>query len=138
MAFATNQDLQDYVPDIFDHGVDDWTDELTKAEGDVVKQIRIQYWNKSHSRSNFDKTKLTEAQWTRSTVYRALSAHIMPKLATYRVDDVFIEQIKFYKEQYVEEFDSELRVGIEYDTDGSGTVSDGEVNEWNIQDRLYR
>ena len=138
MAFATNQILQDYVPDIFDHGVDDWTDELTKAEGDVVMQIRIQYWNKVNSRGSFDKTKLTESQWTRATVYRALSTHIMPKLSTFRVDDVFIEQIKFYKEQYEEEFNAQLGVGIEYDTNDDGSITDGEVTEWNIQDRLYR
>lgn len=138
MPFATNKILQEYVNDIFQHGIDDWTDELNKAEGDVVNQIQIRYWNKVNSRSNFDKTKLTESQWTRATVYRALSTHIMPKLSTYRVDDVFMEQIKFYKEQYAEELNTQFAVGIEYDTDGDGTVENGEVTEWDVQDRLYR
>lgn len=138
MPFATNKILQEYVNDIFQHGIDDWTDELSKAEGDVVNQIQIRYWNKVNSRSNFDKTKLTESQWTRATVYRALSTHIMPKLSTYRVDDVFMEQIKFYKEQYAEELNTQFAVGIEYDTDGDGTVENGEVTEWDVQDRLYR
>ena len=32
MAFATNTDLQRYAPEVFDQGVDDWTDELTEAQ----------------------------------------------------------------------------------------------------------
>ena len=138
MAFANNDDLTQYVPDIFDHGTGDWSDELSKAEDDVVKQIQIRYWNKNHSRANFDKSKLTETQWTRGVVYRALSAFILPQLSTFRIDDVFVEQIKFYKEQYQEELNTQFAVGIEYDTDGSGDVSDGEITEYNIQDRLYR
>ena len=63
----------------------------------------------------------------------------MPKLSTYRVDDVFMEQIKFYKEQYAEELDTQFAVGIEYDTDASGDVDpDSEVTEWDVQNRLYR
>jgi hypothetical protein len=138
MPFATNENLQDYVPDIFDHGVDDWSDELTKAEADVVNQIKIRYWNRHHDRSQFDKTKLTESQWTATTVYRALSTHIMPKLSTFRIDDVFKDQITFYKEKYEEELNTQFSVGIEYDTDGSGTVEDSEITEYNMQDRLYR
>ncbi len=139
MPFATNQILQEYVNDIFSHGIDDWTDELNKAEGDVINQIKVRYWNKTHSRSSFDVSKLTATQWTRATVYRALSTHIMPKLSTYRVDDVFMEQIKFYKEQYAEELDTQFAVGIEYDTDGDGAVDpESEVNEWDVQNRLYR
>tara|TARA_R110000787_G_scaffold111149_1_gene220015 strand:- start:59 stop:478 length:420 start_codon:yes stop_codon:yes gene_type:complete len=139
MAFATNQILQEYVNDIFEHGVDDWTDELNKAEGDVINQIKVRYWNKTHNRSAFDKTKLTSTQWSRATVYRALSTHIMPKLSTYRDGDVFMEQIKFYKEQYAEELDTQFAVGIEYDTDASGDVDpDSEVTEWDVQNRLYR
>lgn len=138
MNFASNESLTEYVPDIFDHGVDDWSDELAKAETDVVNQIKIRYWNKHEARHLFDKTKLTDTQWTRATVYRALSAHIMPKLSTFRIDDVFTEQVKFYREAYEEELNTQFAVGIEYDTDGDGTVQDSEVTEYNTQNRLYR
>ena len=137
MTFATNQDLQQYVPDIFDQGVEDWTAEIALAQGDVVNQIRVRYWNKEHSRSGFDAAKLTPAQWTKATVYRALHAYIMPKLSTFRVDDVFIEQIKFYKGMYAEEMDLQFALGIEYDINGDTSVTDGEITEYS-QDRLYR
>lgn len=138
MAFATNENLVEYVPDIFDHGVTDWSDELARAETDVVTQIRIRYWNKMESRNLFNADRLTPEQWTRSVVYRALAAHIMPKLSTFRVDDVFQEQIRFYREAYEEELNTQFALGIEYDTSGDGTVADSEITEFNIQDRLYR
>lgn len=139
MPFATNEQLTEYVPDIFDHGVGDWSDELAKAENDVVNQIKIRYWNKMESRPLFDKSKLTESQWTRSTIYRALSTHIMPKLSTFRIDDVFTEQVKFYKEAYEEEINVQFAVGIEYDTNGDGSIDNAsEVTEFDIHDRLYR
>lgn len=137
MAFATNNDLIKYVPDIFDHGVDDWTDELAMAETDVADMVKVKYWNNHYDPQNFDKANLTESQWTKSTVYRALSTYILPKLATFRVDDVFMEQINFYKNRFGEEFDLQFAIGIDYDIDEDGTVDAGEQNEYR-QDRLYR
>ena len=137
MAFATNNNLNDLAPDVYEHGVDDWTDELASAEEDVTNYVRVKYWNDARSPSVFDKTRLTEAQWTKATVYRALSTYILPKLATFREGDVFLEQIKFYKERYAEEIDLQFSVGIQYDTDGDGNVTDGETVQYK-QDRLYR
>jgi hypothetical protein len=137
MTFATNETLQQYVTDIFDHGVDDFVDELALAESDVVNQIRIRYWNKFHAAANFDRSRLTLAQWQKATVYRALHAYIFPKLSTFRVDDVFLEQIKFYKERYAEEMDTQFALGIEYDANGDSDVADSETVIF-IQDRLYR
>ncbi len=137
MAFATNNNLNDLAPDVYEHGVDDWTDELAFAEEDVVNHIRVKYWNDTRSPGVFDKSLLTEAQWTKTTVYRALSAYILPKLATFREGDVFLEQIKFYKEKFNEELDLQFSIGIQYDTDGDGNVTDGETVQYK-QDRLYR
>lgn len=136
-VFATNQDLMEYAPDVFSQGVDDWTDELAKAQADVVNQVKIKYWQKYHTPGSLDIELLTASQWTKSTVYRALSAYLLPKLATFRIDDVFVEQIKFYKERYAEELDTQFALGIEYDTNADGEVTSGEVNEYR-QDRLYR
>ena len=76
MAFATNNNLQEYAPDVFEQGIDDWTDELTKAQTDVINMIQYKWWNKYYSRSKFNSTLLVEAQWTKSTVYQALYAYI--------------------------------------------------------------
>ena len=138
MAFATNNNLIEYAPEVFEQGVDDWTSELTKAETDVTNQVQIKWYNNHHNRADFSKSKLTETQWTVATVYRALYAHILPKLSTFRPEsDPFREQIEFWKERYAEELDTQFALGIEYDQDGDGTVSDGEVHEYS-QTRLYR
>lgn len=136
-VFATNQDLMEYAPDVFTQGVDDWTDELAKAQVDVINQVKIKYWQKFHTPSRFNVDLLTASQWTKATVYRALSAYLLPKLATFRIDDVFVEQIKFYKERYAEEIDTQFALGIEYDNDEDGNIDDGEITEYR-QDRLYR
>ena len=43
MAFATNNNLQEYAPEVFEQGVDDWTDELAKAQVDVINLIDFQH-----------------------------------------------------------------------------------------------
>ena len=138
MAFATNLDIREYSPETFEQGVDDWTDELAKAETDVSNLVQIRWYNNHHNTTDFSKTKLVESQWTRATVYRALSHHILPKLSTFRPEsDPFREQITFYKERFEEEMDIQFGLGIKYDDDGDGSISAGEVNEYK-QDRLYR
>lgn len=137
MAFATNNNLTNYIDTVFDHGVDDWTDELAFAETDVINYVQVEYWNNHRSAGSFDSSRLTESQWTRATVYRALSAYILPKLATFREGDVFLEQVKFYKEKYAEELALQFALGIKYDTNGDGTTTDGETVQYK-QDRLYR
>ena len=138
MPFATNDDLYDYAPEVFDSGVDDWTTELGRAETDVTNMVQVKWYNNHHNRADFDATKLTESQWTRSTVYRALANHIMPKLSTFRdAGDPFLNQIGFYKERFEEELDLQFAMGIEYDENDDGTVDDAEVHEYS-QTRLYR
>lgn len=41
MAFATNTNLEEYAPEVFQQGVDDWTEELAKAETDVINMIQF-------------------------------------------------------------------------------------------------
>lgn len=138
MTFATNTDLQRYAPEMFDQGVDDWTDELSEAQTDVTNMIKVKWWNKFHSSKTFNPALLTDAQWTKSTVYKAMTSYILPKLSTFRPEgDPFREQLTFYKERFAEEFDLQFGLGIEYDLDEDATVTDVEVNEF-AQDRLYR
>lgn len=135
--FATNNDLHNIAPDIFEQGVDDWADELANAETDVINHIRVEYWNNHNKRSDWNSTLLTTTQWTKATVYRALANYILPKLATFRIDDVFMEQIKFYKERFSEEMELQFALGIEYDTNNDDVLDDTEVVTYK-QDRLYR
>tara|TARA_R100000734_G_C3313602_1_gene104944 strand:- start:1001 stop:1417 length:417 start_codon:yes stop_codon:yes gene_type:complete len=138
MAFATNEDLHTYAPEVFDQGVDDWAPDLALAETDVSNQIRINWYNKYHDPNKYDKSKLTESQWTKATVYKALYAYILPKLSTFRPEgDPFMMQLSFYKERFAEEFDIQFGIGVDYDENNDGTVSDTEKHRLSM-DRLYR
>ena len=123
---------------LFQQGVDDWTDELAKAQIDVINLIQFKWWNKFYSRSQFDSSKLVEAQWTKATVYQAMYAYILPKLSTFRPEgDPFREQFVFYKDRFQEEWELQFGVGIQYDFDGDGTIDNGDVVQAS-QTRLYR
>lgn len=148
MAFATNNDILKYVPTIFDHGVEDFTDELAMAEDDVKRYIETEWFNKHYTQGydnlgrrsglTFDATLLTESQWTRATVYYALYAFILPQLATWRPDgDAFVVQIEHYRNRYAEEIQAVLAKGVEYDFDDDGTVDQSE-KVISRRDRLYR
>ena len=128
MAFATNGDLLQYVPTIFDHGVEGFDAEIALAETDVVRYIQINWFNKQFDAATFDADKLVDAQWNRATIYCALYAYILPQLATWRPEgDSFQEQIKFYKNRFNEEIEAEMAKGVEYDLDDDGNTSSNEV-----------
>ncbi len=136
MAFATNSDIQQFAADVMDQGITDWGDALTEAESDIINLVKTEYWNTQRS-GTFDATLLTDTQWTKATVFRALAYYILPQLSTFRDDDVWLEQMGFYRERSSEEMDIQFGVGVEYDADADGTVQDNEVNEFS-QARLYR
>ena len=139
MAFANNTNLQEYAPEVFEQGVDDWSDELAKAQIDVINLIQFKWWNKFYSRSTFDSSKLVEAQWTKSCVYQAMYAYILPKLSTFRPEgDPFREQFVFYKDRFQEEWELQFGVGIQYDFGGDGTIDINTDVIQASQTRLYR
>lgn len=146
--YATDTDLQEYVPTIFDHGVASFTTELTRATQDVQRWVEINWFNEHFNSGynsvgrriggTFDATKLTATQWERATIYLALYAYILPRLSPWRVEsDSFQEQITFYRNRYHEEVKAELAKGVEYDLDGDSVVETGEKFKAR-QDRLYR
>lgn len=150
MSFATNEDLVDYYTTAMDHGVADWSAELAQAQGDIETLIKSRWFNKEFNTGQrykisspqnfqtFDANKLTESQWTRACCYRALACYILPKLSTFRPEgDSFREQLNFYQNRFEEEFNLQLGAGVEYDTDGDGTVEAGEKYEV-ASDRMYR
>ncbi len=139
MAFATDNDLMKYAPEMFNQGIDTWTQELAYAQQDVEDRVHVKWYNQVRgSTTTWDSTKLHEAQWTKSTVYAALAHYILPKLSTFRPEgDPFKEQIVFYKERLAEELDTQFALGIKYDTNDDGNIEEGEIYEYS-QSRLYR
>ncbi len=136
-AYATDEDLVAIIPDIFDHGVDSFTDELARSTDDVKRRIKTDWWMLEHDPNDFDATKLKATEHNRTTVYHALAYYILPRLSNFSEDDTFQRQMTFYKERYQEEFVAVLSAGISYDDDGSGTYTVDEV-DFIRNDRLYR
>lgn len=147
MTFATNNDLLTYQADIFDHGIDDFTNELAMAEYDVKRKLETDWWNVEFntrtrgvniiSSGVFDADNLVTAQWTRATVFRALAAYIYPKLSTWRPEgDAFRELQNFYGSKYSEEVTAEIAKGVKYDFNSDGTIANSEVMPTQ-QNRLF-
>jgi len=138
ITLARISDIQEYEPDIIDFGIPDFSAEITKAQNDVFRDLRIRWWP-AYSVGLYDLSKLntgqtepdedlyTASQLTRATCYQALGFHIYPKLAKFDVDqDLFERKMEFYRKEYARELDLILRDGVEYDFDSSGTVDAGE------------
>lgn len=138
ITLLTIADIQDYEPDILDYGIPDFSEEITKAQADVLRDLRIQWWpTVNHGRYDIkylaghelepDEDLYTASQLTRAACYHALGFHIYPKLAKFEPEtDIFERKMEFYRGEYSRELDLVLRDGVEYDLDSSGTVSDSE------------
>lgn len=137
MAFATISDIQEYEPDVLNFGIQNFDDALTKAQADVERYLRINWWpTKQIGRfdisvigvdSEMNATLLTDSQFTRATVYCALGYYIYPKLSKFEPElDIFQMKMDYYKKMYAEEIDLVVRDGVEYDINSDGTVQDAE------------
>lgn len=137
MAFATISDIQQYEPDVLNYGIQNFDDALTKAQGDVERFLRINWWPTMQVGKyditvvgvnlEMDANKLTASQFTRATVYCALGYYIYPRLSKFEPEmDVFQMKLDYYKKMYAEEIDLVIRDGVEYDLDSSGTITDAE------------
>jgi hypothetical protein len=138
ITLATIDNIKEYEPDILNYGLADFTAELTKAQADVLRDMRIRWWPTQQmglydlrilgtGQQEPDEDLYTASQFTRACVYQALGFHIYPKLAKFEPDlDIFERKMEFYRKEYERELDLVLRDGVEYDLDSSGTVSDAE------------
>jgi hypothetical protein len=136
-------DVQQYQPDIAEYGITDFDTQLQHAEDDVIRQIREEWWERYRHTVRYkditkvtslelDSGKLTNSQWTRSVVYKALADYILPMLTKWKDPqggdgaDTFQVKMDYYRKKYNEEFQAVLRDGVDYDEDDSGTVSESE------------
>ena len=137
MAYANAENLNFYAPEVYEGDTEDWDTELTLAETDIKNKIEVKWYDQVKGNKEFDASKLTEGQWTKATVYQTLVAYVLPKMSTFRIDDTFIEQIKFYQDRLKDELDMQFALGIKYDDDGDGSVTDAETYKY-TQTRLFR
>jgi len=137
MAFSTDADLMEMVPDILNLGIDSFSGEHAEAQADIERKIRADWWEKRGYSGELIPSKLTDSQWTRCSVYLVLWKYALPKLTNWVDNDRFLGMIDFYKSRYGEEIEAVLRDGVEYDADGDGTVTDKEKEPIN-SGRLVR
>lgn len=134
ITFATISDIQEYEPDVLNYGIPDFTDALTKAQADVERYLRINWWPTQQQSLRFDITRtltpemnadlLTAGQMARATVYCALGYYIYPRLSKFEPEmDVFQIKMDYYKKMYAEEMDLVIRDGVEYDANNDDTVA---------------
>ena len=123
MAFSEDKDLQDLVPDILQLGIDTFSDEHDRAQSDIIRDLRVEWWDKKGIKGELDSSLLTDAQFARCSAYLVLWKYALPQLTNWVDGDRFQNMISFYKSRYGEEFESILRDGVEYDTNDDGTVS---------------
>tara|TARA_S200002703_G_scaffold146392_2_gene141425 strand:- start:5242 stop:5697 length:456 start_codon:yes stop_codon:yes gene_type:complete len=151
MAFkpAVLNDVKQVEPNIDELGILNIQNEIDNAATDVLRDLQTRWWPTSNlsvyditrlgtgaERMNSDQ--LNATQWTKCTVFRALGFHIFPKLAKFDQDqDMFERKMEFYRREYERELDDEMRFGVAYDSDSSGTFSDTE-KEATISLRLKR
>lgn len=137
MAFSTDADLVDLVPDILQLGITAFTDEHAKAQADIERELRIKWWPRKGIAGEMDDSKLTDSQFTRCASYLVLWRYALPQLTNWVDGDRFTSMIDFYKSRYGEELQDILSDGVEYDADGDSVIQDDEKNAFS-PNRLTR
>jgi hypothetical protein len=122
MAFSTDKDLITLVPDILELGIDSFSKEHAKAKADIVRELRINWWNRKEIHGDLNESYLTDSQFTRCSAYLVLWKYALPQLTNWVDGDRYQQMINFYKARYGEEIEAILRDGIEYDADNNDTV----------------
>jgi len=137
MAFSTDADLTDIIPDILTLGITQFTDEHPKAQSDIEREIRNRWWEKRGISGELNPNYLTDLQWTRTAVYLVLWKYALPQLTNWVDGDRFQNMIDFYKSRYAEELEAVFQDGVEYDDDNNGTIDEDEKTPIN-HGRLVR
>jgi hypothetical protein len=144
MALFTENDMKEYMPDLHNYGIQDFSDMIAKTDEDIYRLLRIEWFPSLQSRGSygtawedFDTTKLKDSQLKRSAVYYCLHKYVLPKLTQWAVEgDSFQTQIAFYKNAFDEEFEI-AKKDLYYDWDGDGVYEDHE-HEIQPKQRLVR
>jgi len=137
MAFSSDGDLMDIVPDILSFGIDSFSSDHAKAQADIERKIRADWWDKRGFSGELKPQYLTDSQWTRANAYLVLWKYALPQLTNWVDGDRFQGMIDFYKSRFAEEIEAVFKDGVEYDDDNNGTIDNDEKTPIN-DGRLVR
>jgi len=132
-------DVTKYQPDAFDFGIAAGDTEavnfFAQTTNDILRQLRVEWWPVYKTNIFTDITVLNTAemvntkvnldQFERAGVYLFLGRFLLPALTKFRPEtekDRFERMAEYYMAQYNIEWRMILEDGVEYDTDGSGTI----------------
>lgn len=128
MAYSKDSDLKLILPDILDFGIIAFTDEHAKAEADINRELRINWWTRTGKTGEMDTSLLTVTQFTTASAFLVLWKYALPQLTNWVSGDRFMNQIDYYKDRYNEEMERIFADGVEYDFNDDGVVSESEKN----------
>ena len=137
MAFSSDADLLNITPDILSFGIDSFSSDHAKAQADIERKIRADWWDKRGFSGELKPQYLTDSQWTRANAYLVLWKYALPQLTNWVDGDRFQGMIDFYKSRFAEEIEAVFKDGVEYDDDNNGTIDDDEKTPIN-DGRLVR
>ena len=137
MAFSSDADLMDIIPDILSFGIDSFSTDHAKAQADIERKIRADWWDKRGFSGELKAQYLTDSQLTRANAYLVLWKYALPQLTNWVDGDRFQGMIDFYKSRFAEEIEAVFKDGVEYDDDNNGTIDDDEKTPIN-DGRLVR
>ena len=126
MEFTTDDDLLEYVPDLGDFGITDFSEEHARAGGDILRQLRADWWVTTGYSGELDSSLLTSSQFIRLSVFRVLGWYVFPKLTKWGSEDRFEKQMRHYRAEYADEFHAIILDGVEYDANADEVVSNTE------------
>ena len=132
-------DVTKYQPDAFGFGIASGDTEATnffaQTTNDILRQLRIEWWPVYKTNVFTDITVLNTAemvdtkvnldQFERAGVYLFLGRFLLPALTKFRPEtekDRFERMAEYYMAQYNIEWRMILEDGVEYDTDGDGSI----------------
>ena len=132
-------DVTKYQPDAFGFGIAAGDTEavnfFAQTTNDILRQLRVEWWPVYKTNIYTDITVLNTAemvntkvnldQFERAGVYLFLGRFLLPALTKFRPEtekDRFERMAEYYMAQYNIEWRMILEDGVEYDTDGSGTI----------------
>jgi hypothetical protein len=127
-TFATLNDLLEQESNLQDYGLLDWSQELAKAQEEVIRHIRVRWYPMylNETRSNIrhlspspvmDPELLDPTQWTQATLYYCIAHQVCPKLTKFEAQgDRFQIMMDYYAKRFDTEFEIILREGVRYDS----------------------
>ena len=126
MAYSSDADLLKLIPDILSLGIESFFLEHPKAEADIQRELRIKWWPRKGLSGEMDNTKLTSSQFVMASTYLVMWRYALPQLTNWVDGDRFGNMIDFYKARYGEELEAILSDGVDYDSDGDGSITQAE------------